>query len=150
MAHAHGGQCKYFGHTIRFPQDITNITNSLPCMLSDIDILFIAKSNPSHTTYAFFINRSQVLPSLQYKIANDPYDKDVHLNPFALFTFPELPTDVSPFLRHVNTTSSEPQENLPKLYDPSLLHPFPYDLHPSSFVSTLPIPIPRLMKYLPT
>ena len=34
VTHAHGGQYKYFGHTIFFPQDISNITKYLPHLIS--------------------------------------------------------------------------------------------------------------------
>ena len=34
VTHARGGQLKYSGHTIGFPQDITNIVTSLRRMLS--------------------------------------------------------------------------------------------------------------------
>ena len=33
VTHAHGGQYKYFGHTIFFPQDISNISKYLPHLI---------------------------------------------------------------------------------------------------------------------
>ena len=37
--HAYGGQYNYYGHTILFPQDISNITTSIPHLISNLDIL---------------------------------------------------------------------------------------------------------------
>ena len=39
--HARGGQYKYSGHTICFPQQNVNIESFLPCHLSNIDILVV-------------------------------------------------------------------------------------------------------------
>ena len=38
-----GGQCKYSGHTISFPQQIVQISNFLRRKLSKIDILIVKK-----------------------------------------------------------------------------------------------------------
>ena len=39
VTHAHGGQYKCLGHTITFPQDISTIATSLPCLLPNLNIL---------------------------------------------------------------------------------------------------------------
>ena len=43
--HAHGGQYKYSGHTICFPQDISNIAKYFPHLISELDILVVRKCN---------------------------------------------------------------------------------------------------------
>lgn len=43
VTHAHGGQYKYNGHTISFPQDITAIVNYLPHIISEINILILKR-----------------------------------------------------------------------------------------------------------
>ena len=138
VSHARGGQLKYSGHTICFPQDITNIVNTLPRMLSELDILVVNKPTSTHKSYAFFVSRSRVMAALEYKLANDPYFKDVQINPSAVAALPLHPTDVSPLLRHVAGTSHAttlPHENA-DLSNTCLLDPS--TLHPSSFVATLP------------
>ena len=45
VTHAHGGQYKYYGHTICFPQDISNIAKYLPHLISELDILVVRKCN---------------------------------------------------------------------------------------------------------
>lgn len=79
------------------------------------------------------------METLEYKLANDTYFKDVQLNPFAISTFPIHLTDVSPLLYHVTSFASH---NLAQcLFDvdnPDLPHLSLTDLHPSSFISTLP------------
>ena len=41
VTHAHGGQYKYYGHVIFFPQDISNIAKYLPRLISELDILVV-------------------------------------------------------------------------------------------------------------
>ena len=84
VTHARGGQYKYSGHTISFPQDISTIATSLPCLLTDLDILVVRKFNAANKPYEFIVSRSNVLAVLEFKISNDPYYKDVHLDLQAL------------------------------------------------------------------
>ena len=77
VTHAHGGQYKYIGHTISFPQDITAIVNYLPRMISEIDILIVKRQSSNKETYECFVSRSRVMAALEYKLSNDPYYKDV-------------------------------------------------------------------------
>ena len=41
VTHAHGGQYKYTGHTIFFPQDVTEISCMLPRRVEDLYILIV-------------------------------------------------------------------------------------------------------------
>ena len=77
VTHAHRGQYKYSGHTICFPQDISNISKSLPHLISKLDILVVCKCNSTNNPYELFVSHTRVLAALEYKMANDPYYKDV-------------------------------------------------------------------------
>ena len=61
FTHAHGGQYKYSRHTIYFPQYISNISTSLPHLISGIDILVVRKCNPTNNPYELFVSRTCVL-----------------------------------------------------------------------------------------
>ena len=80
VTHARGGQYKYSGHTISFPQDISTIATSLPRLLADLDILVVHKFNVANKPYEFIVSHSNVLAALEFKISNDPCYKDVHLD----------------------------------------------------------------------
>ena len=77
VTHAHGGQYKYSVYTIYFPQDISNISIYLPHLISEIEILVVRKCNSTKNPYEFFVSQGCVLATLQYKMTNDPYYKDV-------------------------------------------------------------------------
>lgn len=138
VTHARGGQYKYSGHTISFPQDITTIAKYLPRMISDLDILIVKRQNPSEKAYEFFVCKSRVLAALEYKTKNDPYYCDVQFNSSAISALPDHPTDISSLLRNVTTSSFEPhQTNIDSTYDTDVMLP-PLEIQPSSFVPILP------------
>ena len=56
VTHARGGQYKYFGHTICFPQDIYNIATYLPHLVSELDILVVRKCNSTNKPYELFVS----------------------------------------------------------------------------------------------
>ena len=56
VTHAHGGQYKYSGHTICFPQDISNIATYLPHLVSKLDILVVWKCNSTNKPYELFVS----------------------------------------------------------------------------------------------
>lgn len=138
VTHSRGGQYKYSGHTISFPQDITTIAKYLPRMLSDLDILIVKRQNPSEKAYEFYVCKSRVLAALEYKIKYDPYYRDVQLNSSAISTLPDLPTDISSLLHSVTTSSFEPhQTTTDSTYNPDVMLP-PLEIQPSSFFPILP------------
>ena len=47
VTHARGGQYKYNGHTISFPQDIISIVTTLPRRIEELDILIVRKKRAS-------------------------------------------------------------------------------------------------------
>ena len=106
VTHAHGGQYKYSGHTICFPQDISNIAKYLPHLISKLDILVVRKCNSTNNPYELFVSRTRVLFALQYKMVNDPYHKDVQVNPIALASLPVISIDISPLIWHVNSNDT--------------------------------------------
>ena len=73
VTHAHGGQYKYSGHTICFPQDISNIAKYLPHLILELDILVVCKCISTNNPYELFVSRARVLVALEYKMENDPY-----------------------------------------------------------------------------
>ena len=125
VTHAHGRQYKYYGHTIFFPQDISNIATSLPLLISYIGILVVFKCNPTNNQYELFVSRTCVLAALEYKMANNPYYKDVRVIPIALYSLPLESTNISPLFRHVNH------------------HDTPFHQHSSSYI----VQSPKLVFY---
>lgn len=134
VAHARGGQHKYSGHTINFPQDITSIAKYLPRLVSELDILIMRRQNPSKTCYEFIISKSCVLASLEYKLIHDPYYRDVELYPSPTSTLLYQPTDISYIIHNVTMSSFIPQETIiDSTHDPDALLTSFY-VKPSSFV----------------
>ena len=134
VTHARGGQCKYSGNTICFPQYISNIATYLPHLVSELDILVVLKCNSTNKPYELFVIRTHVLASLQFKMANNPYYKDVQINPVALASLPLVSAKISPLILHLNSndTSSHPQilsytDQPPNSFEP-------YELQSSSFI----------------
>ena len=138
VTHACGGQYKYFGHTIRFPQDISTIDTSLPRLLPYLDILVVHKFNATNKLYEFIVIHSNALAALEFKISNDPYYKDVHLDLQALHAFPLEPTDVFSLLHHATTPGPGLQLPSPTTDDATPSMPIPTSIETSSFVFALP------------
>ena len=58
VTHACGGQYKYNGHTISFPQDIISIVKTLPHRIEDLDILIVRREGPPSKHYDCIVSRS--------------------------------------------------------------------------------------------
>ena len=131
-----GGQYKYSIHTIIFSQDISNIATFLPRLISDLDILVVNKCNHTKKPYGFFVSRTHVLASLEYKMSNDPYDKNVRVNPITSSSLSLESTYISPLLLRVNPHDTPFYEhNSPSIVQlPNSLEP--HELQSSSFIST--------------
>lgn len=65
VTHARGGQYKYIGHTICFPQDIISIANILPCLVSELDIVIVTRHGCDHKTYDFIVSGARVLAAFK-------------------------------------------------------------------------------------
>ena len=138
VTHACGGQYKYSNHTISFPQDISTIATSLPRFLADMDILVVCKFNAANKPYGFIVSHSNVLATLEFKISNALYYKDVHLDLQALHALPLEPIDVSSLLHHATTPGSDVQLPSPTTDDATPSMPIPTSIETSSFVFALP------------
>ena len=136
MTHAHGGQYKYFGHTICFPQDISNISTYLLHLVSELDILVVRKCNSTNNPYEVFVSRTHVLATLQFKMENDPYYKDVQVNPIALASLPLISADISYLILHLNSNDALSHQQSLSYTDqqPDSFEPFEFES--LSFIST--------------
>ena len=61
VTHAHGGQYKYSGHTISFPQDIISIVKTLPRQIQDLDILIVRRKGTPSKHYDCIVSWSRVM-----------------------------------------------------------------------------------------
>jgi len=53
-------------------------------MVSELDIVVVTRHGFDHKTYGFIVSGTRVLASLEYKLALDPYYKDVQLEQAAI------------------------------------------------------------------
>ena len=58
VTHACGGQYKYSGHTISFPQDIVSIVKTLPHRIEQLDILIVRRKGPPSKHYDCIVSKS--------------------------------------------------------------------------------------------
>ena len=67
---------------------------------------------------------------------NDPYYKDVQINPIALASLPLISEDISPLILHLNSNATlSHQQSLSCNNEPPNSYE-PYELESSSFIST--------------
>jgi len=106
-------------------------------MVSELDILIVKRPSTSEKAYEFLVCKSLLMTTLEYKLINDPYYKDVQLNSSVINTFPYQPTNISSIFRSVTTSSTKPDELvIDSNYDLNLILT-PLDIQPSSFVPNL-------------
>ena len=110
VTHARGGQYKYSGHTISFPQDIVSIAKTLPHRIEDLDILIVRREGPPSKHYDCIVSRSRVMDALHYKICMDKYYQDVEVDPESVVCLPDQPTDVSSKLCYINSDIADSKE----------------------------------------
>ena len=130
VTHAHGGQYKYSGHTISFPQDIVSIAKTLPYRIEDLDILIVRREGPPSKHYDFIVSMSLVMDALHYKIRMEKYYRDVEVDPESVICLPDHPTDVSSKLRYINSDIADSEE-----IDADIDR---FGTHPSSFTARMP------------
>ena len=135
VTHARGGQYKYSGHTISFPQDISMIARNLPRRVEDLDFLIVRRRGAQSKYYECYVKRSRVMNALYYKIQMENFYQDVQIDMDSVTALPENPTDVSTRLKFVDCDIEEIDNNVSDIqgFPPDRLHS-----HPSSFVSHLP------------
>ena len=71
VTHAWGGKYKYSGHTIRFPQDISTITQILPRHVDYLEYLIVRRHATQYKYYECYVKRSQVMVAFIFKIERD-------------------------------------------------------------------------------
>lgn len=121
VTYARGGQLKYSGNTICFPQDISSIASYLPRHIIDLDILIVNREQIGQQQYNFHVSRGRVHEALKYKICNDPYYKDVQIDEIALSTLLESSNDISSLIYATSlsptTTNTSIEETSDNEYD---------------------------------
>ena len=76
--HSMGGQYKYRGHTISFPQQVKDVAKTLPRYINNLDLMIVVrKKGWQGSGYDFTVRKQKVMDALIYKIQNDPYYRDV-------------------------------------------------------------------------
>ena len=110
VTHARGGQYKYSGHTISFPQDIVSIAKTLPRRIEDLDILIVRREGPPSKHYDCIVSRSRVMDALHYKIRVDKYYRDVEVDLESVICLPDQPIDVSSKLHYINSDIADSEE----------------------------------------
>ena len=98
VTHATGGQYKYKGHTISFPQNVQQVSKILPHTIQNLPIIIVRRRNQRGTDYNFTVNRDRVYNSLRYKIEHDKFYSDVIIDNNALNDLPRN-TDENVFSR---------------------------------------------------
>lgn len=111
VTHTIGGQYKYSGHTIIFPQDIQNIASVLPRKLGDIDVLIVRRPRAQGNYYDCYVSRGRFRGALQYKVKYDPYYKDVSIDYNNLNQIPKERIDVSNMLHTIEANDDLMVEN---------------------------------------
>lgn len=107
-------------------------------MVFELDILIVKRNDPFEKAYEFFVCKSRILATLEYKLPNDPYYKDVQLNRSTIYALPDQPTYISSLLHNVITSSFEPHQTIiDSTYNPVVMLT-PLDIQPFSFVPILP------------
>ncbi|XP_057871639.2 uncharacterized protein LOC131078030 [Cryptomeria japonica] len=88
VTHATGGQFKYKGHTISFPQNIENMAKKLPHLVKDLPLIVVRRKDQHGTSYNFTVNKYRVYTALRYKIQHDKFYSDVIVDENALDNIP--------------------------------------------------------------
>jgi hypothetical protein len=84
VTHATGGQYKYKGHTICFPQHVEEVYKVFPHAIDKLPIIIVCRRDQRGTCYNFTVNRERVYRALRYKVENDPFYADVRIDEGAL------------------------------------------------------------------
>lgn len=132
VTHARGGQYKYSGHTISFPQDISTIVQRIPRHVEDIDFLIVRRHGVVSKCY---VKISQVVAALLSKIQHDQYYRDVVIDYDLVNALHKRSTDVSSRLNFVYCDIEESEINETNYED---FHAKHFPSHASSFLACLP------------
>ena len=67
------GQYGYSGHVINLPQDVASFSNSLPRLLSQLDVIIMRKEGTDQSQRDFRVQRNVVHRALQWLVMNNKY-----------------------------------------------------------------------------
>lgn len=84
VTHAIGGQYKYKGNIISFPQNVEYVSNVLPYSIRDLPIIIIRRRDQRGTNYKFTVNRDRVYKAFNYKVEHYNFYSHVKINENAL------------------------------------------------------------------
>ena len=87
--HLPHGQYGYSGHVINLPQDIPLFVSSLSRQPSDVDIAIIRKKGSENNHHDLCVQRSKILPTLQWLVTNNAYFSNISINHTNLSPLPE-------------------------------------------------------------
>ncbi|XP_059071599.1 uncharacterized protein LOC131868268 [Cryptomeria japonica] len=88
VTHVIGGQYKYKGHTISFPQNVEQVSNVLPHSIENLPIIIVRRRDRRGTNYHFIVNRDGVYTALKYKVEHEKIYSDVRIDQNALNELP--------------------------------------------------------------
>ena len=89
VMHSIGGQYKYTGHIINFPQEVKDVAKKLPRYIKDLDLMIVVqKKGHQCSSYDFIVRKRKVMDALWYKIENDPYYRGVEVDFHAIEELP--------------------------------------------------------------
>lgn len=109
-----------------------------PRHVEGLNILIVTHHSNDHRAYNFIVSRHRVVATLQYKLENDPYYNNAHIDNNALASLKTFPIDVSSSLRYYNTIDLIAHLSPETPLDPTKYSSNPYPHHRSSFIPTIP------------
>ena len=132
---AHGGQYKYSGHTIIFPQDINSIAKILPRQIEYLDILIVKREGSQFKHCYFTVCRSHVMNALHYKIQMENHYQYVEIDLELVGCLPNQPTNFFTKLCYINSRIVD-SEDIDAYIDRFGIYQL--ETHPSSFIARMP------------
>jgi len=139
VMHSIGGQYKYRGHTISFPQEIKDVAKTLPRHINNLDLMVVVrKKGRQGSSYDFTVRKQKVMDALLYKIQNDPYYQDVRVDYDAVEKLPENATDISHMLNSVTLPDIDDETEFAMLEGRPGVDDMLDGLQTTSFASRLP------------
>ena len=137
--HSIGGQYKYRGHTISFPQEIKYVAKTLPQHINNLDLMVVVqKKGRQGSSYYFTVTKQKFMDALLYKIQNDPYYQDVWVDYDAVEELSENATDISHMLNSVTLPDIDDETEFAMLEGRRGVDDMLDGLQTTSFASRLP------------
>ena len=89
LYHLPHGQYGYSEDVINLPQDVDSFANTLPRLLSELDVIVVRKEGATESHHDFRVRRSVVLHALQWLLTNNIDYCNVCIDSDALALLPE-------------------------------------------------------------